>query len=238
MRLKIIALFVLAALPAWAISNPEECQVTEELYDEFVQDLIVNGKCGCESSHRKHSHNHKNNRPSFGYFYADNEPVILYGEKIPFNHKTIHTKNLLRNIAQDEIIFEEPGSYLITINLTAKRIAVQTGTRIPVSTVSGGYLIGLFLYEMDTGVTFEIPGTRYGVLTAFDEATGGIDTQQLFAQVVVKIRRASSRISIRSLTPIIVGSSTTTAMQLQNRVSNPDFIIEPNVSASMAIQKL
>lgn len=207
--------------------------------ENYLETALNEVECDCHSSKSHKKHHPKRNNTEFAYFYTNIEPVILFGEKIPFNHKTIHTSRITRNFALNEIIFHETGSYMINYTVTAKRVAVQTGTHTPLSTLSGGFLVGLFHYDILSGITVEIPGTRYGVLTEFEQETErGIETAQLFAQVIVKIRSAGSRISLRSLTPAIVTTNTTSAMQLQTRVSNPDFALEPNVSASVTIQKL
>ncbi|MBX9697517.1 MAG: hypothetical protein K2X53_05495 [Alphaproteobacteria bacterium] len=190
--------------------------------------------CHCSKSHSQHHHHTDRQKKQFAYFYTNTEPVILFGEKIPLNHRTIHTSGITRDLTRDEIIFHKTGSYLITYTVTAKRVAVESGTRIPLFTLPGGFLVGLFHYDMLTGKTIELPGTRYGVLT---QTALGIDTQQLFAQVIVKIRSAGSRISLRNLTPDMEANFFA-AMQLQTRVSNPDFTVEPNVSASVTVQKL
>lgn len=230
MNFKIVTFLISVSLPFFAQGSVDGSLT-------LLPELNINGNCDCHHPGSNQCHNQKD-ASSFGYFYATTEPVILYGEKIPLFHKSLHTKNLSQNIARDEIIFGVPGSYLITYNLTAKRVSVQTGTHIPINTVSGGFLAALYLYETHSGLTVEIPGTRYGVLTQFRENGSPIESQQLFAQVIVKIRRSGSRLSLRSLTPALIDSTTTTAMQLQARVSNEDYLIEPNVSAAITIQKL
>ncbi|MFI5343162.1 MAG: hypothetical protein ACHQUC_02965 [Chlamydiales bacterium] len=213
------------------LAAPFLAQTETSEMETLLNELEYDCDC-CSKSHRKH-HVSKSKK-QFAYFYTNIEPVILFGEKIPFNHKTMHTSGITRNLALNEVIFHQTGSYLITYTVTAKRVAVEPGTHTPLFTLPGGFLVGLFHYDMKTGRTIELRGTRYGALT---ETALGIDTQQLFAQVIVKIRSAGSKISLRSLTPDMEDDFTS-AMQLQTRVSNPDFTVEPNVSASITLQKL
>lgn len=221
----------------------------EQTIDEKLNSLTGFEASSHKHSHSKHKHhkhhccekrdnNNNGEKAIFGFYYSDEEPVVLFGEKIVFNRRTHQSSHISRSLTLDDIVFDKPGNYLITFSVTGKRVAIESGTRIPITTLSGGFLVALFHHDIKSGRTFEVPGSRYGVLTEFEDVIGGIETQQLFGQVIVKIESKGSSISLRSLTPVVIDDTTISSLQLQNRVSNPNFETEPNTSASISIQKI